>query len=49
VSQIVFGTDFPYRTSIEHVTGLTERFNAEDLAAIGRGNALRILPSWRNG
>ena len=49
VSQIVFGTDFPYRTSIEHVTGLTERFNAEDLAAIGRDNALRILPSWRNG
>ncbi len=48
VSQIVFGTDFPYRTSIEHVTGLTARFDAQDLAAIGRGNALRILPAWRN-
>jgi predicted TIM-barrel fold metal-dependent hydrolase len=47
VSQIVFGTDFPYRTSAEHVAGLTERFNAEDLAAIDRGNALRILLAWR--
>ncbi len=47
VSQIVFGTDYPYRTSIEHVTGLTARFNAEDLAAIDRTNALRILPAWR--
>jgi 6-methylsalicylate decarboxylase len=47
VSQIVFGTDFPYRTGAEHASGLTERFNAEDLAAIDRGNALRILPAWR--
>jgi 6-methylsalicylate decarboxylase len=47
VSQIVFGTDYPYRTSAEHVAGLTARFDAEDLAAIGRGNALRILPAWR--
>ncbi|MGA3004520.1 MAG: amidohydrolase family protein [Acetobacteraceae bacterium] len=48
VSQILFGTDFPYRTSAEHVAGLTARFDAQDLAAIGRGNALRILPAWRN-
>jgi 6-methylsalicylate decarboxylase len=47
VSQIVFGTDFPYRTGAEHVTGLTARFNAKDLAAIDRTNALRILPAWR--
>jgi 6-methylsalicylate decarboxylase len=47
VSQILFGTDFPYRTGAEHVAGLTERFNAEDLAAIDRANALRILPNWR--
>lgn len=46
VSQIVFGTDFPYRTGAEHVAGLTERFNGEDLAAIDRTNALRILPAW---
>ncbi len=48
VSQIVFGTDYPYRTGAEHVAGLTSRFGAEDLAAIDRGNALRILPAWRN-
>jgi len=47
VSQILFGTDFPYRTGAEHVSGLTERFNGEDLAAIDRANALRILPNWR--
>jgi predicted TIM-barrel fold metal-dependent hydrolase len=47
-SQILFGTDYPYRTSAEHIEGLTARFNAQDLAAIGRGNALRILPAWRN-
>jgi predicted TIM-barrel fold metal-dependent hydrolase len=47
VSQIVFGTDYPYRTGAEHVAGLTARFNAHDLAAIDRANALRILPAWR--
>ncbi len=47
VSQIVFGTDYPYRTGAEHVAGLTARFNAQDLAAIDRGNAQRLLPAWR--
>ena len=47
VSQIVFGTDYPYRTGAEHVAGLSARFDSEDLAAIDRGNALRILPAWR--
>jgi predicted TIM-barrel fold metal-dependent hydrolase len=47
VSQIVFGTDFPYRTGAEHVSGLTARFGAKELAAIDRTNALRILPAWR--
>jgi predicted TIM-barrel fold metal-dependent hydrolase len=47
VSQIVFGTDYPYRTGAEHVAGLNARFSGEDLAAIDRGNALRILPAWR--
>jgi 6-methylsalicylate decarboxylase len=47
VPQIVFGTDYPYRTGAEHVAGLTARFNGEELAAIDRGNALRILPNWR--
>ena len=49
VSQIVFGTDYPYRTGIEHVTGLAPLFSASELRAIDRENALRILPSrWRS-
>jgi predicted TIM-barrel fold metal-dependent hydrolase len=44
LSQIVFGTDYPYRTSAEHVAGLAQRFSTDDLAAIDSGNVLRILP-----
>jgi predicted TIM-barrel fold metal-dependent hydrolase len=43
-SQIVFGSDFPFRTSEEHVKGLAERFKGEVLQAIERDNAARILP-----
>jgi len=46
VSQIVFGTDFPYRTSIDHVKGLREAgvFTDAQLMDIERGNALKLLP-----
>jgi predicted TIM-barrel fold metal-dependent hydrolase len=46
VSQIVFGTDFPYRTGIDHVRGLRESgvFTDAQLMEIERGNALRLLP-----
>jgi predicted TIM-barrel fold metal-dependent hydrolase len=45
ISQIVFGTDYPYRTAADHVKGLTDYgFSAPDLMAIERGNALRLLP-----
>jgi len=48
ISQIVFGTVYPYRTGLEHVKGLTSIFNPNDLKAIDRENALRILPTrWR--
>jgi 6-methylsalicylate decarboxylase len=49
VSQIVFGTDFPYRTAAEHVKGLAECgvFSAKELAAIDRENALTLLPRYR--
>jgi 6-methylsalicylate decarboxylase len=48
VSQIVFGTDFPYRTAIDHVKGLTDYgFSASDLQAIDRDNSLRLLPKLR--
>jgi 6-methylsalicylate decarboxylase len=44
ISQIVFGTDFPYRTGIEHANGLARAFSGTDLAAIDRENALRLMP-----
>jgi predicted TIM-barrel fold metal-dependent hydrolase len=48
VSQVVFGTDYPYRTAADHVKGLAEYgFGAADLRAIDRDNALRLLPRLR--
>src|SRR5258708_15758030 len=46
VSQIVFGTDYPYRTSIDHVKGLRDSgvFTDPQLMEIERGNALKLLP-----
>ena len=44
-SQIVFGTDYPYRTAAEHVAGLAKAFHGPTLRAIERDNALRILPT----
>lgn len=47
-SQIVFGSDYPYRTGEDHVKGLTEYgFSAADLRAIERDNALRLLSRLR--
>jgi 6-methylsalicylate decarboxylase len=45
VSRIVFGTDAPFRTSLEHVEGLKNCgvFNAAELKAIDRDNALVLL------
>ena len=44
-SQLLFGTDFPYRTAEEHVRGLCGcGFSAEEMAAIDYGNAERLLP-----
>lgn len=48
ISQIVFGTDYPYRTAADHVKGLTDYgFTPADLMAIDRGNALRLLPQLK--
>jgi predicted TIM-barrel fold metal-dependent hydrolase len=44
-SQVVFGTDFPYRTAADHVKGLAAwGFSAGDLRAIERDNAVRLMP-----
>ncbi len=49
VSQIVFGTDYWFRTAVETGRGLTTNkvFNAEEQHAVNRGNAERILPRFR--
>ena len=44
-SQILFGSDYPYRTGEDHVKGLMEYgVTAADRRAIDRDNALRLLP-----
>jgi predicted TIM-barrel fold metal-dependent hydrolase len=40
----VYGTDYPYRTSEEHVKGLAAIFSADDLKAIDRENAVKLMP-----
>jgi len=48
LSQVMFGTDFPFRTAADHVRGLTDYgFSASELRAIDRDNALRLLPRLR--
>ena len=47
VSQILFGSDYPYRTGEDNVKGLYEYgLTTPELRAIERGNALRLLPRW---
>lgn len=44
-SQVLFGSDFPYRTAAEHAEALSGRgFPLADLLAIERDNALRLMP-----
>ena len=46
ITQILFGTDYPYRSSTETVNGLLagNAFNATELEQVKRGNALSLLP-----
>jgi predicted TIM-barrel fold metal-dependent hydrolase len=47
VSQLLFGTDFPYRNAEDHVKGLREcGFSEADLKAIEHGNAEKLLPKY---
>ena len=47
-SQILYGTDYPFRTAAEETGGLSaQRFAAKDLAAIERNNAMRLLPKLK--
>jgi predicted TIM-barrel fold metal-dependent hydrolase len=48
ISQILWGTDFPFRPGRVYVKGLSEfGFDPADLRAIERDNALTLLPRWR--
>jgi len=48
ISQILWGTDFPFRFGWEYNKGLGEfGFSDADLRRIERDNALTLLPRWR--
>jgi 6-methylsalicylate decarboxylase len=48
ISQVLFGTDFPYATAAAHLEGLGQcGFSAEELRAIYHDNAARLLPRCR--
>jgi 6-methylsalicylate decarboxylase len=47
VNQIVYGTDFPYRTAAEHSKGVDAIFDEQDRELVNRENALNILPRLR--
>jgi predicted TIM-barrel fold metal-dependent hydrolase len=48
VSHIVYGTDFPYRTAADHTKGVSAYFKGDDLKAVDRENALRIIPRLKS-
>jgi predicted TIM-barrel fold metal-dependent hydrolase len=49
LSQIVFGSDYPYRTSIDHVRGLRSAgvFSEADVRMIERDTPAKLLPRLR--
>jgi 6-methylsalicylate decarboxylase len=47
ISQILWGTDFPFRFGWEYVKFLGDFFSEDDLRRIDRDNALALLPKWR--
>jgi predicted TIM-barrel fold metal-dependent hydrolase len=50
VSQVLFGSDFPYRDAAEAADGLRDYgFSATDAAAIDHGNAMKLMPGIRMG
>jgi 6-methylsalicylate decarboxylase len=49
-SQILWGTDYPFRFGNEYVKALAEfGFSADDLGKIDRENAVALLPRLRAG
>ena len=50
MSQILFGTDYPYRSSKENASGLVTAnvFDRVELEAVKRGNAIRLFSRLKN-
>jgi 6-methylsalicylate decarboxylase len=48
VTQIVYGTDFPFRTAAEDTAGVTAFFKGADLEKVARENALRLVPRLKS-
>jgi 6-methylsalicylate decarboxylase len=48
ISQIMYGTDFPYRTAVEHSKGVDVLFDEDDRKRVNHENALSILPRLRS-
>jgi 6-methylsalicylate decarboxylase len=49
ISQLLFGTDFPYAAAAEIVSGLAEcGFSEADLRAIDCENAYRLIPRLKH-
>ena len=45
ITQVVFGTDFPFRSAADHVKGLAEcGFTDDEITAIEHVNAARLVP-----
>lgn len=48
ISQIMYGTDFPYRAAAEQSKGVDAIFAEDDRKRVNRDNALSILPRLRS-
>jgi 6-methylsalicylate decarboxylase len=46
-SQILFGSDYPFRGAAEAAAGVAKYFGEKDVQAIERDNALRLLPGLK--
>jgi predicted TIM-barrel fold metal-dependent hydrolase len=47
-SQIVFGTDYPYRRAAEYIKPIETFFKPDDVKMIERDNALKLVPRLKS-
>jgi predicted TIM-barrel fold metal-dependent hydrolase len=50
MSQIFFGTDFPFGAAVDRIRSLeaSEAFTPQELQAVYRDNAVKLLPRLRS-